>query len=236
LAHRKIEAAKAYQRVGEAGLRILGQGRARRRSCISDAKKPMLDAAISVIDQYEDYWPLTLRQIHYRLLGRGVLRNASKPDSLYTNTQQCYKDLSDLLTRARLDGCIPWESMHDPTRPRTQWQQWEDVGSYMREQLGGFLGGYKRNLLQSQPAYVELVVEKITVQNIAERAAAYYHVPVGAGRGYTSVTSLDQTAERYRRRARTGSSYSSPGTSTRRGRTSARRGLPVYGTSTGWTT
>jgi hypothetical protein len=52
-------------------------------------------------------------------------------------------------------------------------------------------------LLQSQPAYVELIVEKLTVQEIAERAAGHYHVPVGVGRGYTSVTSLDDTATRF---------------------------------------
>jgi hypothetical protein len=158
----------------------------------------MLNAAVAVIEQYRTYWPLTLRQIHYRLLTRAVLRNAKDPGSLYVNTQQCYKDLSDLLTRARLVGQVPWESMHDPTRPPTTWIQWDGVGLFMREQLDGFLCGYKRNLLQSQPAYVELVVEKITVQDIAKRAASYYHVPVGVGRGYTSVTSLDETAERFR--------------------------------------
>jgi hypothetical protein len=45
---------------------------------------------------------------------------------------------------------------------------------------------------------VELVVEKITVQDIAERAAGRYHIPVGVGRGYSSVTCLDETADRFR--------------------------------------
>jgi hypothetical protein len=195
--HRRLEETKAYQRVSESGLRILDQTAARRRSNISDAKRPMLEAAIDIINQYKNYWPLTLRQIHYRMLVKGVLRNANNPDSVYVNTQQSYKDLSDLLTRARLDFDVPWASMHDPTRPRTSWLQWENVEPYMREQLDEFLCNYKRNLLQTQPAYVELVVEKITVHDIAKRAAGYYHVPVGVGRGYTSVTSLDDTASRF---------------------------------------
>jgi hypothetical protein len=87
--------------------------------------------------------------------------------------------------------------MHDPTRPRTWWRQWNDVGAYMREQAESFLAGYKRNLIQSQPAYVELVVEKIAAHDIAKRAASYYHVPVGVGKGYTSVTNLDETAQRF---------------------------------------
>jgi hypothetical protein len=199
LTHRAAEAARAQGRLDDAGLRILDPSTARRRSGISPAKRPMLDAAVMVIDQYEDYWPLTLRQIHYRLLGRFVLRHTKKPKSVYVNTEQCYKDLSNLLTRARLAGEVPWESMHDPTRPRTAWLKWDSAGPYVREQLDGFLLGYRRELLQSQPAYLELVVEKITVQDIAERAAGYFQVPVGVGRGYTSVTSLEETARRFRR-------------------------------------
>jgi hypothetical protein len=197
LAQQKIQAAKAFRRVDASGLRILGQKVAARRSAISHAKRPMLEAATAVIMQYQDYWPLTLRQIHYRILTRNVLRNSNKPGSLYVNNEQSYKDLSDLLTRARLIGEVPWESMHDPTRPRTQWEQWENVGFYMREQVGGFLSGYKRNLIQSQAAYVELVVEKITAQEIGERAAGPLHVPVGVGRGYTSATCLKETADRF---------------------------------------
>ncbi len=196
LAYRKIESVKVHKRVCDTGLRVLKQGIAARRSEITDVKRAMLEAAQAVIQQYRDYWPLTLRQIHYRLLTRNVFRN-TQSKLPYANTQQAYKDLSDLLGRARLNDLVPWESMHDPTRPRTGWQQWENSGAYVREQLDNFLCNYKRNLLQSQPAYVELVVEKITVQEIASRAASHYHVPVGVGRGYTSITSLDETADRY---------------------------------------
>jgi hypothetical protein len=197
LVHRAVEQAKAYRRVEDSGLRILNPAPARRRSEITAAKWPMLEAARAILDQYRDYWPLTVRQIHYRMLTRNVLRHSCKPDSLYTNTVQCYKDLSELLTRARLAGLVPWESIHDPTRPQTRWLQWDNLGLYMREKADGFLADYKRNLLQSQPVYVELVVEKITALDIAERAAGKYHVPVGVGRGYTGTTTLAETASRY---------------------------------------
>jgi len=198
LAHREAESDRVQQHVKKSGLRTLDTGGAARRSGVSAAKRKMLDAAIEVLNKYTDYWPLTLRQVHYRLLTRKVLRNSNDPKSTYTNTQASYKDLSDLLTRARLTGAVPWESMHDPTRPRTDWRQWPNVAAYMHEQMKEFLCTYRRNLLQSQPAYVELVVEKITVQEIAERAAGKYMVPVGVGRGYTSASMLAETAKRYR--------------------------------------
>ena len=196
LAHRVSERAKRSKQIDEAGLRVLKEKAAARRSGISEEKRGMLDAAVAVVEQYRDYWPLTLRQIHYRLLTRSVLRNA-RTGLKYDNSQKAYKDLSDLLSRARLEELVPWESMHDPTRPRTEWEQWNNVGEYMRGELDSFLCGYHRDLLQSQPAYVELVVEKITVQEIAERAAYSYRVPVGVGRGYASVTALEETAARF---------------------------------------
>ncbi len=198
LSLRQIETAKEFKRIRDSGLRILKTKSAARRSAITSAKQPMLDAAVAVINKYKGYWPLTLRQIHYRLLGKLVVRNDDL-GTFYENTTLCYQDLSDLLTRARLANLVPWESMHDPTRPRTSWQQWDNVAPYVHEQLEEFLADYKRDLLQTQPAYVELVVEKLTVHDIAKRAASYYHVPVGVGRGYTSTTSLEETAERIMR-------------------------------------
>ncbi len=198
LARREVESAKVFRRIESNGLRVLKASGAARRSEISEAKLPMLEAAIDIFRRYKDYWPLTLRQVHYRMLNFRVLRNTRRADSVYVNDEKSYKDLSDLLTRARLTGEVEWEAMHDSTRPDTAWRQYDTVGLYLREELDKFLTGYKRNLLQTQSCYVELVVEKITVQEVAERAAAKYHVPVGVGRGYTSVTSLEQTAERFR--------------------------------------
>jgi hypothetical protein len=187
-----------YERLRNANLRVIDAGPARRRARISHSKRPMLAAAVAVIDQYAAYWPLTLRQIHYRLLTRKVLRNVTHQNSLYVNSEACYKDLSDLLTRARLLGEVPWQAMHDPTRPRTRWAVWPEPGAYLREQCDRFLAGYRRDLLHSQPAFVELVVEKLAAFDIAERPAAEFCVPVGVGKGYSSVTCLDETAARFR--------------------------------------
>lgn len=197
LAHRATEAAREHRRITDTGLRVIAPGAAARRSAITADKRPMLDAACEVAERYRGYWPLTLRQIHYRLLTRAVVRNA-RTRTGYTNTQACYKDLSDLLTRARVAGAFPWEAMHDPNRPHVEWRQWDGVAPFLQEQIRDFGRGYKRDLLRSQPSYVELVVEKVAALDIAERAAAPFHVPVGAGKGYTSATCLDDTAERFR--------------------------------------
>src|SRR5262249_30174247 len=72
LAHRRAESSRAFTRVANSGLRVIEPGAARRRWGISAAKRPMLDAAIGVIEKYRSYWPLTLRQVHYRMLPLAV--------------------------------------------------------------------------------------------------------------------------------------------------------------------
>jgi hypothetical protein len=46
--------------------------------------------------------------------------HAAKPESFYQNTKACYDNLVDLLTRARLEGLVPWEAITDTTRPVRQ--------------------------------------------------------------------------------------------------------------------
>ena len=40
-----------------------------RRWKLSRAKDPLLNAILRILEDQRDYWPLTVRQIHYRLLG-----------------------------------------------------------------------------------------------------------------------------------------------------------------------
>jgi hypothetical protein len=76
------------------GERLFGGGKARKE--ISEAKMPMLRAAIDVINAHEEFWPLSVRQVHYRLLGPNApLRHASKPGSRYGNDRASFKDLCD---------------------------------------------------------------------------------------------------------------------------------------------
>lgn len=159
----------------------------RSRSAISPAKQQMIDAVLVVIDELRDFWPLSLRTIHYNLLNNPPLRNASKAGSRYRNNRQCYSDLSDLCTRARFDGVIPFGAIHDPTRPVTNWRIHRNAGEYIREQFGQFLSGYWRDLLQSQPDHIEVIGEKNTLLPIIKPVCADYTVPLTIGRGFCSV-------------------------------------------------
>jgi hypothetical protein len=164
----------------------------------------MLDAVKLVINSRRKYWPLSDRQIHYWLQNNPPLRHASKPDSKYANDLRSYKDLCDLLTRARLDGSIPANSIADETRPVVTWGVHRDSQSFLRSQLDEFLQGFYRDLLQSQPNHIEVLIEKNTVAPICRPICERYCLPMTSGRGYCSLPPRMEMVKRYRTSGKVG--------------------------------
>ncbi len=169
------------------------------RSLISDRKQDFFDACLLVIQDLKKFWPITVRHVHYGLLNNPPLRNQSKGKQrkLYRNDKNSYNDLCDLLTRARLTGQVPWEAICDETRPISGLSFSRDVASFVDIETHNFLRGYRRDLLQSQPDHIELVVEKLTVQGIVEPIASKFCVPMTTGRGYCSIDPRYQIAQRF---------------------------------------
>lgn len=171
------------------------------RCTISAAKQPMLQAALAVIEQLKDYLPVTVRQIHYRLLNDPPLLNATahnqRRGKRYENTPECYKNLCELLTRARLAGLVSWHVIHDPTRPMTVWQFHPNPGPFINKEIDGFLKGYYRDLMQSQPNHIEIVGEKTTIETIVRPLALEYCIPYTIGRGFCSLPPRYEMAKRF---------------------------------------
>ena len=166
------------------------------RSKITAAKRPMLEAIKKVLNDLRRFWPVGERKVHYKLLNDPPLRHASKP-GVYENTLRCSKDLSNLITRARLAGEIPWEAIGDETRPYTSWRVLPDPRAFLRSELNGLFQGYSRDLQQSQPNYIHLHVEKNTVYSILRSVASEYCIPITSGRGFSSHDRIHDIAERF---------------------------------------
>ncbi|MGO9913571.1 MAG: ParB N-terminal domain-containing protein [Isosphaeraceae bacterium] len=179
---------------GAETLEIIGS---KRRSRISPAKQPFLDAIRKVLKERRKFWPLSDRGIHYALLNDPPLIHASKPESRYRNTRQSYKALVDLLTRARLVKLIPMQAISDETRPVICWDVHAGVQPFLRAELASLFKGYWRNLMQSQPNHVEILVEKNTVAPIIKTVAAKYRIPLTSGRGFCSLPPRQAIAQRF---------------------------------------
>lgn len=174
-------------------------GEAKRRARITDAKRPFLDAIAVILEQYEDSWPLSVRQVHYYLLNSPPLIHAKKPQSRYRNNLKSYKAADELITRARLAGDIPFEAIHDPTRPVVNWAVYSSTAPFIRTELDEFLKGYYRDLMQSQPNHIEIIGEKNTIEGMLRPVAMDYTIPYTIGRGYSSLPPRENMAERFRR-------------------------------------
>jgi hypothetical protein len=176
---------------------ILGGVKSRKR--ISRAKAEMLRAIMDILEAQRAWWPLSDRSIHYDLLNAPPLKHSAKPDSRYANDKASYKDLTDLLTRARVAGKIPFRAIADPTRKVCTWETHRDVGGFVRKGLDGFLTGYWRDLLQSQPNHVEIVGEKNTIESSIRDVAMRFCIPYTLGRGYCSLDPRYKMFDRYRK-------------------------------------
>jgi hypothetical protein len=168
------------------------------RCVISRASKPFLAAVLQILEEQREYWPLSDRQIHYRLLGPDApLTHAAKPDSKYVNDAKSYKKLTNLLTRARIEGSISWEAIDDGTRPVMEHRAFWNMAEFFRQESRNFLKGYWRNRQQSQPAHIEIFGEKLTVQSILVDVAREYTIPLTITRGMSSLPPKKEAERRY---------------------------------------
>jgi|694.fasta_scaffold00432_2 hypothetical protein len=170
------------------------------RSTISEGKQEMLQAGISVIHSLKKFWPLSIRQVHYQLLNFPPWRNTSvRKKQRYENNRNSYQDLCDLLARARIAGLVDWNAITDETRPTNNIRFQKDSAQFFKNEFDFFLHCYHRDLLQSQLDHVELIVEKLTVQNIILPIAQKYCVPMTVGRGYCSLEPRKEIVDRFHR-------------------------------------
>jgi hypothetical protein len=178
---------------------FLDLGEKKRRKRISRLKWPLLEAIVKVVYDLRDWWPISDRTVHYHLLNNPPLRNASRPESVYINDVKSYHDTTDVLTRARLEGLIPFAAIDDPTREVETWVVDRDISGFVGRELDGFLTLYWRDLQQSQPNQIEVVGEKLTVKGAVRSVCMRYCVPYTIGRGYCSIPARHQMSERFKK-------------------------------------
>ncbi len=172
---------------------------AKRRAEITEAKEPFMNAILKILDDFKDYLPVSERLIHYNLLNDPPLVHASKPNSHYQNEVRFSHSLSELVTRARIVGLIPEDAIEDETRPVVTWNCHREPGAFIDHALNRFLKGYWRDLMQSQPNQVELLVEKNTAAKIIEPVAMEFCIPMTSGRGFASLPPRIAMKNRFRK-------------------------------------
>jgi hypothetical protein len=115
----------------------------------------------------------------------------------YLNDDNSSSSTSDLITRLRLNGVIPWEAFDDPTRPLKEYLAFRDVREFVRQEVDRLFAGYWRDRHQSQPCHVEVVCEKNTIYHMVLRVTDKYQISTSSGRGVNSIDPWHDLYERY---------------------------------------
>lgn len=177
-------------------------GNAIPRKQISAAKEQMVQAVLKILEQSRDYWGVSVRKIHYKLLNNPPLKHASKPDSAYKNDLASYKDLTNLLTRLRLEGRIPMDAIADDTRVSEAWNFFRESSNFVKRELDSFCKNYYRDLQQSQPNHIEIFCEKLTLESTVRPIAGEYCIPLTIGKGMCSLPPRYSIYQRYKKSGR----------------------------------
>jgi hypothetical protein len=182
----------------------------KKRHAISEDKAEHVKFIKEVVfDVRKDYWPLSIRAVHYVLLNYDFIRGYYSPrkkdpdwggpprELRYKNDAGSYAATSDLITRLRLDGTIPWEAFDDPTRPIKEFFPFLNFHEFMQQEIEGLFESYWRNLLQSQSVHVECFVEKNTIYSLALRVTKKYQIITSSGRGFNSIDPWHDLYQRF---------------------------------------
>jgi ParB-like nuclease domain len=170
---------------------------------IGERRTEFLEAAVGVINDLEDFWPLTVRQVHYKLLNDPPLTQTTKDRSerwRYKNNPASYNKLSDLLVSARYLGHVPLSALDDPTRISKDYEcaTWDSVAEFVQEETSGFLTGYQRHRLEGQTNHVELLIEKNSLLNVVSPVAEKFMLPHSVNRGYGNPSLWKKMEDRWR--------------------------------------
>lgn len=148
--------------------------------------RDLLDQALAVLDEYRVYWPLTCRQIFYRMVGAYG----------YDKTEAAYGRLCHHLANARRGAVIPFDAIRDDGVSTVGLDNhFDDRDDFLRHvrELGA---RYTRNKLASQNVHLEVWCEAAGMLPQLHRVAEPYSVPVFSSGGFDSLTAKKHLADR----------------------------------------
>ncbi len=145
-----------------------------------------LSQAQDIIDEYRsDGYTLTLRQLYYQFVAADLIENS----------ERSYKNLGNLITRARESGRIDWSAIEDRNRGLECFHTEENAGrllSRVPDLLTHDQWGW-------QESYVEVWVEKEALGGVIERACTPFMVPHLSCKGYLSASEAYRAGKRFER-------------------------------------
>ena len=143
----------------------------------------IIENANAICQEYlTDGFDLTLRQLYYQFVARGLL----------TNTEKSYDLLGRVCVKARENGLMDWNYLVDRTRnmaSNNHWETPEDILKAVAEQ-------FAIDKWANAEHVVEVWVEKEALSGVVAQACRAADVPWFACRGYVSASEMWAASQR----------------------------------------
>ncbi len=151
----------------------------------------IIDKANEILAEYKKQnLVLTLRQLYYQFVARGLIANNIKS----------YTKIGNIISDARLAGLVDWAMMEDRTRYVRSTSAWTSPEAI----LDAVADQYKENLWADQPFVPEVWIEKDALVGVIEPACQDLRVSYFACRGYASQSIQYEAGLRYRKLLKAG--------------------------------
>lgn len=149
----------------------------------SASSEAIIKRANEILREYAAQgYDLTLRQLYYQFVARGIIPNKDKE----------YNRLGSIINDARLAGRIDWDHITDRTRnlkSNAHWDSPKDIVEACAKQ-------FQFDKWSDQDNYVEVWVEKDALVGVLEVACKPLDVPYFSCRGYTSQSEMWSAGQR----------------------------------------
>ncbi len=176
----------AMQSSNENGIRQAVKPRVRGLAPWSPQKKTLklLEQVRAVLHEYDDYLPLALRQIFYRLVGA----------YFFPKVEKDYDRLGEVLNRARRAGLIQFDAIRDDDADIAASIGWYGPVGLIR-QWQSDAKSFRLDRQEGQPHRLLIMVEARGMRPQIASVAYDYGVPVIGSGGFDSLTAKYQLAE-----------------------------------------
>lgn len=131
----------------------------------------------AIVDEYaEAGFVLTVRQLYYQMVARGII----------PNNEKSYKKICRTVNDAKLAGLIDWESLEDRTRRFTTRSRWSGAASIIESAANSF----HMDMWRNQNTRVCCIIEKEALYGVFAGVCHDLDVPLLSARGYPSGSVL----------------------------------------------
>lgn len=145
----------------------------------------LLDQVQAVLEEYRPYWPLTIRQVFYRLVGRYG----------YPKEETAYSRLCEHMNNARRARVIPFSTIRDDGVVTLRQDHYDGPDDFRRH-IRQLAEDYRMNALYVQKVHLEVWCEAAGMIHQLNRVAERYSVRVYSSSGFDSTTARKELADR----------------------------------------